>query len=131
MTTQKRATRGGEFGPNGIWYNGGEFIATTELLPVSKNERDEDGAIRGTRKAEIGPYTWVIAPVGMVSLYSQLAGTVGKIHGGEYVKGQGWVGGWMIINTNPAALRYVGRTLAEVEAMAAAYNLGIRWIAVG
>lgn len=36
VTTQKRAASGGEYGPNGEWYKGGAFIATTDLPKKTK-----------------------------------------------------------------------------------------------
>lgn len=40
---QKRAKIGGEFGPNGEWYKGGAFIATTDAPKSAKPEpRPED-----------------------------------------------------------------------------------------
>lgn len=37
--TQARAKTGGEIAPNGLFYAGGEFIATTEMGRVAKKAR--------------------------------------------------------------------------------------------
>jgi len=52
MTTHSRAKKGGEYGANGEWYEGGKFIATTDR-PKSAVK------IRGSRKIEIEPRVWV------------------------------------------------------------------------
>jgi hypothetical protein len=53
---QKRAARGGEFGPNGEWYDGGRFIATSEntikSAPVRRELSDEEKARRAEKEAE-------------------------------------------------------------------------------
>jgi hypothetical protein len=55
--TQVRAKRGGEVGPNGEFYKGGAFIATTPDYP--KGKAKPKGKIR---KQEIAPYKWEYAP---------------------------------------------------------------------
>ena len=51
-TTHSRAKKGGEYGANGEWYEGGKFIATTERPKAQVK-------IRGARKVEIEPGMWV------------------------------------------------------------------------
>jgi hypothetical protein len=55
-TSQPRAKTGGEYGPNGEWYNGGAFIATSEM---PKRERHK-AAQAATRKVQVRPYVWVV-----------------------------------------------------------------------
>jgi len=40
MTNQKRAAKGGEIAPNGEFYKGGAFIATTDNYKLKKELRD-------------------------------------------------------------------------------------------
>ena len=49
---QSRANKGGEYGANGEWYEGGKFIARTDR-PKGKARKSS------TRKIEIEPYVWV------------------------------------------------------------------------
>ena len=53
-TGQLRAKSGGEVGPNGEWYPGGAFIATTEMPKMARAKRDK--AAKGRK--EIEPYKY-------------------------------------------------------------------------
>lgn len=71
--TQQRAKVGGEVGTNGEWYNGGEFLPSTQLPKTTKTAKRN-----GSGKREIAPYKWEVAPVEMdnpIALYSLLAGS--------------------------------------------------------
>lgn len=94
----KRAQKGGEYGANGEWYEG------------------------GTGKQEIAPYQWAVAPNGERSLYRQFAGTFGRVVNGVAVLTDGGNGGRL-----PAILAYVGRTMEEAQAIIDAWNAGQRW----
>jgi hypothetical protein len=109
----KRATKGGEFGANGEWYEGGKFINT-----VAEN-RKREGSSRGSGKQEIAPYTWEVAPIGMKSLYRQFAGVFGKVIDGVAV----------IRNDDQmeTTLRYYRTTRDEAVAMIDRWNAGERW----
>ena len=70
---QQRAKAGGETGVNGLYYNGGEFLPSTQLLKTTKTAKRN-----GTGKREVAPYKWEVAPVEMdnpIALYSLLAGS--------------------------------------------------------
>jgi hypothetical protein len=53
-TTQKRAAKGGEFGANGAWYEGGKFINTIE-----ENGKRQVKKRSKARKVQVKPYVWV------------------------------------------------------------------------
>jgi hypothetical protein len=65
---QSRAKSGGEIGPNGEWYPGGAFIATTELSKMAKASRDKAASGR----KEIEPYKYEVPPAGQLSIYGNL-----------------------------------------------------------
>lgn len=119
-TTTKRAAKGGEFGANGEWYEGGKFINT-----IPENRKKEGSSRRGTGKVEIKPYVWVVAPEGTsgISLYRQFAGAFGKIIDGVAVLTDGGNGDRL-----PAILRYVGKTREEAQIIIDRYNSGERWL---
>lgn len=74
-----RATKGGEFGRNGEWYNGGQFLPNTDL-----GKRGSDGG-KGNRKSEIAPYEWAVAPEdGMIAIWGIIRGYVHNIGGGYW-----------------------------------------------
>jgi len=110
-TANKRAAKGGEFGANGEWYEGGKFINT-----VPENRKLEGSRPRGTGKQEIAPYTWEVAPAGERSLYRQFAGLFGKV-----------IDGVAIMNCSDVTLRYFGKTREEAQALVDRWNAGERW----
>jgi len=65
---QARAKAGGEEGPNGEWYPGGAFIATTEMPKAARFKRDQ--AAKGRK--EIEPYKYEVPPAGELAIYSNL-----------------------------------------------------------
>lgn len=69
MSTQARAKKGGEIGANGEFYEGGKFIARTEKAKSQKE------AYRATRKQNVAPYVWEVAPeAGLVAIFPSLSG---------------------------------------------------------
>ncbi len=112
-TTTKRAAKGGEFGANGEWYEGGKFINT---LP--ENRKKEGSHKKGTPgKQEIAPYKWELPPEGMNSIYRRIAGIVAKL-----------INGVMVPAYNPQILRYIGMTSAEADRLISLWNAGERWL---
>lgn len=110
----KRAAKGGEFGANGEWYEGGKFINT-----VAENKKKEGSVSRGAGKQEIAPYVWEVAPAGKCSLYRQFAGIFGKV-----------VNGVAQLRTDAqleSTLAYYGKTLSVVTEMIDRWNAGERW----
>ena len=113
--TQKRAAVGGEFGANGEWYEGGEFINT-----VADNAKRNAKKRNTTRKQEIAPYVWEVPAEGKSSLYRQFAGIFGNVRNGVAV-----------LRTDDrlsTTVEYYGRTLAEATKMIEDWNAGVRWI---
>lgn len=76
-----RAIKGGEIGMNGEAYEGGQFLPNTTLGKMGKKAR-----AAATRKVEIAPYTYEIAPEGKSSIYRRIAGTTAqwKVFGKEF-----------------------------------------------
>lgn len=70
-TTQPRAKAGGEEGPNGEWYKGGAFIATTDI-PKKVKEKIKKAA---TGKVQTSPTEWDVPAAGKMSIFSKVAGT--------------------------------------------------------
>ncbi len=69
QTTKRQAKAGGELGANGEFYKGGAFINT-----VPENPKGNKLSKKATRKQEVMPYVWEVAPEGKMSLYRMLAG---------------------------------------------------------
>ena len=110
------AQAGGEIGINGEYYKGGQFLPSSPS--TIKGEMKKTNG-RGTRKEEIAPYTWEVAPADNIrSIYTWIAGTVAS---------------WKVYNeelelTNLAALDYVGLTEEAANELVEKWNAGYRWI---
>jgi hypothetical protein len=89
---QKRAKAGGEVGPNGEWYEGGTWIARTDM-PKKEKERLLRAAT-GREQVEVGYGSdkWAVPPAGKIPIVSRLLGKSIGPNGGaneqmmEYMK---------------------------------------------
>lgn len=68
-TSQKRAAVGGEYGPNGDWYPGGAFIATTEMPKQVRQKLQRLGEGRGV---EVEPGKRETPGPGRMAIYDKL-----------------------------------------------------------
>lgn len=119
MTNTKRAAKGGEFGANGEWYEGGKFINT-----VPENRKKEGSKPKGKpRKVQIEPYVWAFPPEGKTrALFSVVGG------GAEYIDRRDPSKG--IRPYAPAfsnGVMFNGETIEEVQSICDRYNSGERW----
>lgn len=64
-----QAKKGGEYGANGEWYKGGQFVNT-----IAGNEKRTGSRKKTTRKVEVAPYKWGLCPEGMFPIF-QIVGT--------------------------------------------------------
>lgn len=111
-TTTKRAAKGGEFGANGEWYEGGKFINT-----IPENRKKEGSSRRGSGKQEIAPYTWEVSPEGKRSLYRQFAGVFGKV-----------IDGVAVLMCSEQTLDYFRTSREEAQNLIDRWNAGERWL---
>ena len=110
MTTQKRARKGGEIGPNGEHYNGGAFIATTTLTKLpAKTKRT------GPRKVQVAPYEWVEPREGFRTIYSAFAGFERVLITGDFS------------TLSAQTVAYYGLDVEALKVLAARYAAGERW----
>ena len=108
-----RAKSGGQTGINGEWYNGGEFLPSSEN--TVKGEMKKVQLKKGSGKREIAPFVWEVAPEGMRSIYQKYH-QVWKMEGGKMEVFKG-------INRE-----YFGEAfLQEAQKMAERWNNGERW----
>lgn len=118
MKNQPRAKTGGEYGPNGEFYTGGAFIATTEL---SKKERKHAAQQQKelARKVLIAPFEWAVRPsLDVCAIYSTLCGVVADFRGPHPVAIK-----------DACAFRRVD--VQKVQAILDRYASGERWMPVG
>jgi hypothetical protein len=112
---QRRAKKGGEYGANGEWYEGGKFINTVE-----ENRKKEGSHKKGSGKQEIGPYQWEVPPEGKMSLFRKFAGIFGKV-----------VNGKAVLRTDDQldqTLAYYGTTRQQAQELIDKWNAGERWV---
>lgn len=68
--TQKRASKGGEYGANGEWYEGGKFINTVE-----DNAKRSKKSSKPSRKRQVAPFVWEVQPFeNAIAIFQQLSG---------------------------------------------------------
>jgi hypothetical protein len=117
-TTTKRAGKGGEFGANGEWYEGGKFINT-----VADNAKKHGSRKSKPRKCEVAPYKWEVAPEGKGSLYEMFQGTWGVVRrDGVAVLAYG-----NDVERLEHVLNYCGFTRATAQQWLDRYNAGEKW----
>lgn len=113
----KRAAKGGEFGANGEWYEGGKFINTVPQNP----KRHGSNPRRKLSKQEIAPFTWELQPSDEVtSIFRQFSGIYGRV-----------VNGVAVMRTDDGlarSLEYCGTTLEQAQMLIDSWNAGERWI---
>jgi len=112
--TTKRASKGGEFGANGEWYEGGKFINT-----FPENRKKEGSQPRKERKVQIEPYMWV------VSNQRPLFRIVGA--GAIYIdRNNPKLGIMSFMPAFNGGVMYNGMTIEEVKSICERYNAGER-----
>ena len=113
-----KAKKGGQYGKNGEFYRGGQF------LPSSPNTIKGEFGSSGTKKTsvyrvEIGPREWVEAPEGKRSIWTTIAGIFAKYD---------WDTGRLVLRTNPQTLTYFDTTEDEAQNLVDRWNAGERWM---
>lgn len=115
-TAQTRAAKGGEFGANGEWYEGGKFINTVANNPKKRVITQPSKAC----KEKVAPYTFEVSPApGLRAIYSRLVGFVAH-HDGDQ----------LVMRTDAGfddSLAYLGLTREWSVDMIARWNAGERW----
>jgi hypothetical protein len=120
MATQ--AQRGGEYGKNGEWYDGGQFLpanAYTIKGEVKVTRRDWQ-----PRKCEVAPYTWEMQPTETARTIWTLAGAALVYN--RYTKMMSVNPNYRSCNPNADNNQgWLGYSYAELAEM---WNNGQRWI---
>lgn len=111
MTTHSRAKKGGEYGANGEWYEGGKFIATTER-PKSAVKT------RGARRVEVEPFVWVESAE--ASIYNAIKWDVKIINGVATLHS-------MSFRDHEGAISS-DEQIATTKNLIEKYNRGERWV---
>jgi len=115
-TNTKRAAKGGEFGANGEWYEGGKFINT---VPENAKKAVIAKPAKAARE-RVAPYQFETAPVaGLRSIYQATVGIVAT-HEGDC----------LAVRTDAGladTLAYLGKSMEWAVSMVARWNAGERW----
>ena len=118
--TTKRAVKGGEFGANGEWYEGGKFINTVE-----ENAKRHGSAPKAAklRKVQVKPYVWVMQEVASQKPIFSLVGVGATLSNGR-----------MEVYMPPFEAEYggvgfcFGVSLTEMQTYCDRYNAGEVWM---
>lgn len=105
------ATKGGQIGQNGEFYQGGQFLPNTEL-PKRGGKKNP----LATKKQQIAPYVWAVAPNGEMSIFSTIQAFV-KIQNDT-----------MTITASAETLNYFKADRADLQAKVDRWNNGDRWL---
>lgn len=113
----KRAVKGGEYGANGEWYEGGKFINT-----VPEN-RKKEGSFKGgrLRKMQFAPYQWAFPPEGAsFAIFAMIGAQARYIDRNKPEMG---------ICPNEPGISYYGDEFhgIKVAELCERYNAGERW----
>jgi hypothetical protein len=112
-----KAQAGGQYGKNGEFYQGGQFLPSSP--DTIKGEFGSKKVKKArVRRVEIGPREWVEAPEGK-SIWTEVTGTFAKYD---------WDTGKLVLNTNAQMLAYFDTTEAEVQTLVDRWNAGERWM---
>ncbi|HEX6293361.1 MAG TPA: hypothetical protein VFZ66_29540 [Herpetosiphonaceae bacterium] len=106
-----QAIKGGQAGQNGEFYKGGQFLPNTDLPKRGAKERKA-----ATKKQQIAPYVWEVAPSGEMSIYSNVQ---------AFVKVQNDT---MTIVASVETLNYFKVDRAELQGKVDKWNAGQRWM---
>lgn len=125
--TETRAKVGGQYGKNGEWYEGGQFLPSSETTEKGQNSRAKVAGQDKPRKQEIAPYKWVISektaiwPKVGVGAYTKFTKTgYSKENGAEgYLETVETTNFWM---TTPAEMQN------EIRELVNRWNNGERWM---
>jgi hypothetical protein len=117
MTMTTRAAKGGEFGANGQWYDGGRFINT-----IAENDKKSGSRSRKIGKRQVGPYKWEMQPFpGAKAIFSLTVGSGAMIIDEQTIA--------PVARLFPNGVAYNGETIEECQALCDKFNRGERWIA--
>lgn len=78
------AKAGGEFGANGEWYKGGQFVADSENTVKGRYVK------KGPRRINVEPYKWVAAERDTFAVYQFLEPEVFQYRHGKKLDVQDW-----------------------------------------
>lgn len=143
-----RAQSGGEYGVNGSFYQGGQFLPSSEKTVKGAQKSDKRKRSGGRlRKREIAPYLWAVQPYeGAVPLwqglqtltqfkrgttsYSKETGKIGVLEAltfEQFVEISDAMQWYSDVEDRDEWLAMVAEHRAEVEQLAARWNAGERW----
>jgi len=114
-----RAQAGGEIGINGDHYEGGQFLPSSPM--TIKGEMKRTNGRKGSRKMEVAPYKWEVAPDNMTSIFTLIGGSVAKYNRNN---------GKMEYLNNEQAESYFNWTNEEVQELIEKFNTGEKWTAI-
>lgn len=113
--TKTRAIAGGEYGVNGEFYQGGEFLPSSPT--TVKGEVKKSETVFKPRKQQIAPYVWEVQPFENArSLYTEI-----EVFTQE-------VDGQFKIVAREKTLTYFSVDREELQTLVDEYNSGTRWI---
>lgn len=123
-----RAAKGGQYGKNNEWYQGGQFLPSSENTEKGLNGREKANYQDKPRKQEIAPYKWEVST--QKSLWTAcFVGGASFFTKTGYSKETG-AQGYLTFNDdfNWQAAGWSSEAIEETKAYIERWNNGERWV---
>lgn len=120
-----RATKGGQYGKNGEWYDGGQFLPGSENTIKGEFNRAKVQPQNAPRKQEVAPYKYEISDRPAIWPKVQIAA---RFHKTGYSKETG-AQGWLEFNEdfNWQAMGWTQEAVKETKELINRWNNGERY----
>lgn len=124
MEISVRAKKGGEYGVNGEFYTGGEFLPSS---PYTAKGATKAEVKRITRKQEIAPYCWKVSPTGEQAIWPGIKSLVTFVES-TYSKEAGKTGIVTPVSFNWKGMGWTKEGYERFLELVEMWNKGQRWI---
>jgi hypothetical protein len=114
-----KAKAGGQYGENGEFYEGGQFLPNSENTIKGALRKGKKARASRVCREQIAPREWAEAPEGKSSIWAEVSGVFAKYD---------WGTGELALSTTPQVLARFNKTEAEVRALVDRWNAGERWM---
>ncbi len=118
-----QAKKGGQYGLNGRWYEGGQFLPESELSDRQKKQQKR----LKTKKQEVAPYLWKINKDGCQSIWSVIGCLVEFVGETWYSKETGKQGE-VAITPNFRFTGWTDEGKENLQSLVNKWNNGEEWI---
>ena len=125
--TSTRANKGGQYGKNGEWYDGGQFLPSSETTVKGEFSRSKSQQESKPRKQEIAPYKWEVSE--QKSIWNAcMVGAATKFNKTGYSKETGAQGTLETVEDINFWHNMTEEMQNEIRDLVSRWNAGERWM---